>query len=154
MVLFAPAVKISDDISPFLQKISGLLGRLVPKLPLVKLDSSGISRIPEVVEKYDNDPLVYRKGCLARTGAEIIKATKRIRSEVESFTLPVLIMHGTADNLSDIEGSKMLYEGVKSADKILKLYDGYYHEIWHDLGKEKVWKDFLDWINAHIRNGD
>jgi acylglycerol lipase len=150
LILSAGALKISDDISPLLIRMSGIVGRILPKLPTIKLDSSAISRDPEVVKHYDNDPLNYRGGTPARTGAEIVRATRRIQAQMEAITLPLLILHGTADRLTDIEGSKQLYARAGSSDKTLKLYDGLYHEILNEPEKARVLEDIVHWLDTHL----
>ena len=150
ILLSGPTVKVSDDISPFLQKVSGLLSALLPKLPVITLESADICKDPKVVEAYDNDPLNYRGGILARTGAEILKATKTITARVSEISIPMLIMHGTSDKLADVSGSKMLYEQASSKDKTLKLYEGLYHEILNEPEQDQVKADILAWLDAHI----
>ncbi|MCF7823461.1 MAG: lysophospholipase [Candidatus Marinimicrobia bacterium] len=150
ILLSAPSVKVSDDISPLLQKISGLLSIIAPKLPAVKLASADISKDPLVVEAYDNDPLNYRGGILARTGSELLKSTKSIGALASTIRLPILIMHGTSDKLADVSGSKMLYGKVGSADKTLKLYEGLYHEILNEPEQDQVKSDMIAWLDAHI----
>lgn len=152
-LLSAPAVKISDDISPFLVKISSVISTLFPKLPVVQLDSSAISRDPEVVDAYENDPLVYRGKTLARTGAEIVKATKYVQDRLEQVRLPLLIMHGTGDQLTDPEASKQLYERAESQDKTLKMYEGLYHEIMNEPEKEQVFSDIFEWLETRVEGG-
>jgi len=149
LLLSAPSLKISDNISPFMQKMSKFISVVFPKLPALKLDSSGISKDPEVVKSYDTDPLNYRKGILARTGAEILKATEIIGRRMSEITGPVLIMHGTDDRLSDPEGSKNFNEAISSADKTLKLYEGLYHEILNEPEKDRVLDDIAGWLNTH-----
>ncbi len=146
LILSSAALKISDDLSPLLQKMSGVIGKMLPKLPTIKLDAKFISRDPKVVDAYENDPLVYHKGTLAKTGAEIIRATQKIQAKMEMLRLPMLIFHGTADRLTDPEGSKQLYLRAKSADKILKLYEGFYHETMNEPEKERVLNDVLEWL--------
>jgi acylglycerol lipase len=41
-------------------------------------------------------------------------------------------------------------EKAGSTDKTLKLYDGYYHDLLNDLGKEQVIADIKGWIAAHL----
>lgn len=148
LIISAPALKISDDISPLLVKLSAVIGKLFPHLPTIKLDSSAISRDPEVVQKYDTDPLNYRGGIRARTGAEINRATQIIQRQMEAIRLPLLILHGTADRLADPTGSKQLYERARSSDKTLKLYEGFYHEVMNEPEKEKVLDDIASWIEV------
>jgi len=149
LVLSGASVKVSDDISPLLQKISGVLSVLVPKLPAIKLDSSFISKDPAVVTDYDTDPLNYRGGILARTGSELLKSTKIISARMAELELPMLIMHGGEDKLADVSGSEMLHAKVSSKDKTLKIYEGLYHEIMNEPEKEQVFADILAWLDAH-----
>ena len=151
LILSGAVIKISDDISPLLQKLSGIVAAILPNLPITKIDSIGISRDKNVVELYDNDPLVYRGGTLARTGAEIIKGTKHIKNNMKQINIPILIMHGTSDRLADPNGSCQLYDGVTSNDKTLKLYENYYHEILNEPDKEKVMQDIIQWIDERCK---
>ena len=152
VILSAPSVKISKDISPFLQKISSMLSKFFPKLPTIKLETAALSRDPEVLKRRDNDPLVYQGKILLRTGAEILRATKLIQAQMEKISLPLLILHGTEDRFADVEGSKMLYAGVKERDKTLKLYEGLFHEIMNEPEKEQVLDDIVTWMNDHTRS--
>jgi acylglycerol lipase len=61
----------------------------------------------------------------------------------------VFILHGTLDKATMPAGSKEFYENAGSADKTLKLYEGHFHDLLNDLGKEKVLSEIVTWINAH-----
>lgn len=149
LLLSGAAVKISDDISPLLIKLSGVIAKILPKLPTIKLDGTAISRDPNVVENYDSDPLNYRGGIPARSGAELTHATVAIQKNMEAIKLPLLVMHGTADRLADPEGSKQIYARASSEDKTLKLYEGFYHEILNEPEQKRVLGDIVDWLNKH-----
>ena len=82
--------------------------------------------------------------------AEIVRATRRIQAQMEAITLPLLILHGTADRLTDVEGSKQLYARAGSKDKTLKLYEGLYHEILNEPEKAQVLDDVVQWLDAHL----
>ncbi|PIS30012.1 MAG: alpha/beta hydrolase [Candidatus Marinimicrobia bacterium CG08_land_8_20_14_0_20_45_22] len=149
LILSAPSLKISDSISPFLIKMAPLIGKLLPKLPTIVLDKNAISRDPMVVQKYDEDPLNYRGGIPARTGAELNLAIGRIQIQMEILDLPLLILQGTVDHLSDIRGSQMLFDLAKSKDKTFNRYEGFYHEILNDPEKMRVLDDIRDWMEKH-----
>lgn len=151
LILSSPVLKISDDISPMLVKISTIIGKILPKLPTIKLDSSTVSRDPEIVKKYNTDPLNYRGSIPARAGAEINRATKLIQGQMEKIKLPLLILHGTADRLADPEGSKQLYERAQSTDKTLKLYEEFYHEVMNEPEKERILADIVEWLEVHVQ---
>ncbi len=144
------ALKVSDHISPFLQSISGLLAAIVPTLPTIRLEAAAISRDQSVVNAYENDPLVWRKGVRARLGHELLQASKQIQERCTSISLPILILHGTADRLTDPKGSQLLMEKAASSDKQLILSDGGYHELHNDSGKEEIIQQIIDWINQRI----
>jgi acylglycerol lipase len=154
IILSAPSVKISSDVSPILQKASSALACILPRLKTMKIKHRHISRDPAVVEAYDGDPLVYRKGILLKTGSELVKATKRIRSRAQEFSLPVLILQGTRDKLADPDINKWFYETISSSDRTLKLYEGLYHEVMNEPEKEQVLQDIITWLDAHVRCGD
>jgi alpha-beta hydrolase superfamily lysophospholipase len=59
-------------------------------------------------------------------------------------------MHGTEDRLCNPEGSQMLYDLVGSSDKTLKLYKGFYHEVFNEPEHDKVMADVETWLSAHI----
>jgi len=149
-ILSAPALKIGDDISPLLVKVSSLLSAIFPRLKATTLDTQYISRDPEVVEQYDNDPLIYHSGVKARLGAEMISSMIKVRERYSNFTFPVLLMHGTGDKLTDPKGSQWMVDEISSTDKKLELLPGLYHEILKELEKEEVIDKMLSWIIERV----
>lgn len=150
-LFFSSALKISEDISPFLQKISGVLSILVPWLKTIKLESDFLSRDSQVIQDYLNDPLVYKKGTYARTGGEMLKYTKLIQDKFNKISCPILVLHGTGDKLTDYRGSMKLFENASSEDKELKLFEGWYHELCNEPEKEKVFKIMKEWMSDEKR---
>ena len=60
----------------------------------------------------------------------------------------MLILHGTADKAAKPQGSQRFYDSTGSADKTLKLYDGHFHDLLNDVGKEQVMADISEWITT------
>ncbi len=149
LILSAAALKVNDHMHPFLQRISGLVAAVAPRLPSIHLDETAISRRPEAVQAYRDDPLVYHGGMPARTGAELLRSTRQIARRFPELTLPLLIMHGSEDRLTDPEGSRRLYEMSRSTDKTLRLYPGLYHELSQEPEREQVMTDLVEWLQAH-----
>ncbi len=152
LILSSPALKLPADLSPVLQKVSGLLGALAPKLQTVKLDSTLVSRDPAIVSYHQTNPLMYTGGTRARTGAELVKATRQIQHRFKEVEYPFYIFHGTADRITDPEGSKQLYNKAQSTDKTLKLFEGFYHETMNEPEKAQVLSDLVAWISARLPN--
>jgi len=143
--------KVNEDISPILQKMSGVVAAILPKLPTIKLDSEGLSRDPDVEARTQNDPLHYFGGVRARTGDEVLKATAELQARLDELDFPMLIAHGEKDPLTKYEASELLYAKSLSKDKTLKIYPGAKHELFNEINKEEVLGDAVDWIMARAR---
>ncbi|MFC3415358.1 alpha/beta hydrolase [Algoriphagus hitonicola] len=150
IILSAPAIKEAEGTSALLVAISGVLNRISPKLKALVLDIVGISRIPEELEKYKNDPLVYQGKIPVRTGYELLQMMRFIQSNVYRFDFPFLIMHGTADRLTNPKGSRLLFDKSSSRDKTLKIFEGAYHELLNDSDQEEVLSLILDWVKERM----
>lgn len=127
-----------------------LVARVAPNLPAVKLRNEDFSRDPRAVEALNSDPLTAGEVQPAGTVAALLRATDRMRREFPRFTLPVLILHGTADRATMPAGSQLFYDTAGSRDKTLRLYDGHYHDLLNDVGKEAVLRDIVSWIDEHL----
>lgn len=146
IVFSGGALKVDPDLSPFLQKISPLVGRLIPKLKTIKLDSKLVSRVPEEINKYDTDPLINHEGTFASTGYQMLKTIKYVQNNFDKWNIPVLIMHGSMDKLIDPEGSKQMHNKIPIEDKELVILEGLFHEIMREPEKEEVLDKMTSWI--------
>jgi alpha-beta hydrolase superfamily lysophospholipase len=140
------ALKIDENISPFLRKISGIMSKIAPHLKTIKLDPNALSRDPKEVVKYFTDPAVYHGGTKARLGFEMLEAMKSAQNNFHKINIPVLILHGTEDKLADPLGSQWMYDKVSSTDKKLEYFEGLYHEIMNEPEKDDVIKVLITWI--------
>ncbi|MFH1752808.1 MAG: lysophospholipase [Candidatus Omnitrophota bacterium] len=149
LILSGALLKASGKISAPLRIFISIAGTIFPSSPVLKeIDSSKVSSDPGVAKRYNDDPLVYHGKLLARQAREISRAIERIQREMEEISLPLLILHGTADRLVDIEGSRQLYARAGSKDKTIKLYEGFYHEVLNEPGKDRVLSDVAAWLKA------
>ena len=127
------------------------LSHIAPRLPVLTLKNEDFSRDPKAVEALNNDPLTVRESQPAMTVAALVRADERLREEFPRITLPLLIMHGTEDKATVCHGSEFFHETAGSQDKTLKLYEGHYHDLLNDFGKETVLADIVAWMEARIR---
>jgi alpha-beta hydrolase superfamily lysophospholipase len=150
LILSGASLTASPSVSPALLAMAGVVAALAPKMGVTALDASAISRDKAVVDAYVNDPLVFCGKIPARTGAELANMWKTLPEKMPQIKLPILIMHGSADQLAAPEGSKLLYERASSTDKTLKLYDGFYHEIFNEPEHKQVMADVEAWLAKHV----
>lgn len=126
------------------------LSHLLPHAHVLKLKNADFSRDPAVVADMDADPLIANETQPTLTVAEMARADERLRQSFPSFTLPVLILHGTGDRATRPSGSQEFFDHAGSRDKSLKLYEGYFHDPLRDLGKEVVMADIIAWLEARL----
>ncbi len=150
LILSGATIKPGTSLSRVKIAMASFLSLILPRIGVDIIDASTISRDKAVVDAYINDPLVYRGKISARLGFELIRAMQELKRQMPQIKLPILIMHGTDDRLCDPEGSLMLYERVSSPDKTLKLYDGFYHEIFNEPEREHVFRDVEAWLAARM----
>lgn len=148
MALSGPLLQIGDDLSPAKARLLGLVARIAPQLRPEALDATAISRDPAVVSAYEADPLVYSGKITAGIGAALIGALGRFPERYGSLALPVLVMHGTDDRLTNIEGSRQLEAMATNADVTAHYYDGLYHEIFNEPEREAVLGDLVTWLDG------
>ena len=79
--------------------VAPLLSRVLPDVGVLQLDAEAVSRDPEVVRDYRTDPLNHTGKMVARTGAELMATALAMPQRLPALTLPLLVLHGTADRL-------------------------------------------------------
>ncbi|WP_426611915.1 alpha/beta hydrolase [Bradyrhizobium sp. McL0616] len=129
------------------------VGRLAPHLRVLKLKNEDFSRDPEIVESMNVDPLIAGESQTARTVAELIRADETLKMEFPRITLPLLILHGTADKAAKPSGSQFFHDTAGSKDKTLRSYDGAFHDPLNDIDRANVLADIVNWIDAHLAAG-
>jgi acylglycerol lipase len=148
LIVSAP-VAVLEAASP-VQRLAGhVLSVVAPKLGVYEIDSSTVSRDPDVVHDYDADPLNYHGKLPARTVHEMAGEVGLFPDSLARITVPLLVQVGTGDKLVPPVSSELVYERASSEDKTIKRYDGLYHEILNEPERDAVVADTLAWLDAH-----
>jgi acylglycerol lipase len=126
-----------------------VLGRLLPNVSIpTGLDANLICRDPEVVAAYLADPLVHDKASLA-LGRDGAIGAEYALAHAGEFTLPLLLVHGTADQVAYASGSKEFAAKVPGEVE-LTLYEGLVHETHNEPEKAQVLAANIAWFDAHV----
>ena len=129
------------------------LSHVAPHAHILHLKNEDFSRDPQAVSAMNADPLIAHETQPTRTLAAMVRADERLKDAFPRITLPVLILHGTADKATKPSGSQFFYDTVGSSDKTLKFYNGGFHDPLNDIGKEVVMGDITAWIVARVAVG-
>ncbi|MDT5143300.1 MAG: hypothetical protein QOE52_3235 [Mycobacterium sp.] len=150
MVLSGPAVAAQTAVSPPLAWLAKTLGAIVPGLPVQQLDAGAVSRDPAVVDAYNTDPLVYHGKVPAGVARALVLVGETMPKRAAALTAPLLVVHGSEDQLIPVDGSRQLVDAVGSSDVELKVYPGLYHEVFNEPERDQVLDDVVSWINARL----
>ncbi|QQC63900.1 alpha/beta hydrolase [Paraburkholderia ginsengisoli] len=150
LILSSPALAPGRDVPRWMLALSQVISRVYPGFPAMKVDAALLSRLQPVVNANRNDPLVHHGAIPARTGAELLLAMARIERGRAGLRMPLLVYHGTADKLTEPEGSRAFGQHAGSPDKTLTLHEGSYHETMNDVDRDRVIAALIDWIEKRI----
>ena len=149
-VLTGAAIQSPQQPSSIVLFINRVIASVMPRLGVLRMDASGISRDSQIISDYENDPLVYRGKATAGLVTALFSAMKRVVENATSIRLPMLIMHGSVDSLTAVEGSKLLHDSISSEDKKIVIYDGLYHEILNEPERKNVMAEILEWLETRM----
>lgn len=159
-LLEGPFIGFSAEEQPSkLKVVAGrLAGKLLPRFQLVnRLPPENLVRVPEVIQSLRDDPLCHDTGTLEGLGGMLDRTaaldghTAKLSKKVQNLWLG----HGTLDKGTSFDASKRWFDamtgGVK--DRTFKAYEGYFHQLHADYGKEVFYQDVGDWILARCDSG-
>jgi alpha-beta hydrolase superfamily lysophospholipase len=145
-VISGAALAISPNLSSVKQWAARVLSRIVPTLRSSSdLPTDGLSRDPEVVRRYEADPLVETSMTVS-LGAAMLSAQRETAGLGMRVALPLLGLHGGEDPICPASGTQRFLDDVPVPGSACKVYPGLRHEIFNEPEREQVWQDVLDFI--------
>jgi alpha-beta hydrolase superfamily lysophospholipase len=149
-VLSSTPIEPAGVKKPLKVLVARLLSRVRPTYSIdLGLDPTSLSRDPQVVQAYKDDPLV--QGFVSvRWGTEAMSVQDRASMNAHLIRLPVLFIHGANDPLHLVNGVRSFFEKIQYPDKQLLVYEGSLHEPHNDLEHETVASDLADWLERRL----
>lgn len=122
---------------------------LFPGAGALTLPIDKFSRSPDVIAAAKNDPFVDLADVPARTVAGLLDTMDRIAERRAAFTLPILAIHGEADEITLPRGSKEFVTGATSKDRALWSCPKMVHDLLHEPEHDAIIRGISDWLAAH-----
>lgn len=144
-IVGAPWLKLA--FSPgFIKEVLAMVGsQLFPKLTQNSdLELGSISKIPEVLKAYAEDPLIQHK-ITPRMFVEIQKAGLFAKQNGGRISVPTLLYHGNADKITSHDSSKKM--ASKSTNIQFLSIDNAYHEVHNDIEKDLLFAEIAKFIS-------
>ncbi len=146
LVLSSPAYSVVT--LPFRIELLGyLLYFFMPKLS-IGYPSLAYKRShdPDVINAVAADPLIIMEAT-PRFYIQFRKMNKFLQDQAGHIDVPILILQAGDDEIVHPEGAKVLYERLKNPEKKLIWYEGFYHEVFHEIERDKVIADLIEWLD-------
>lgn len=147
-IISGALVSVPDFVSDLTVKIGTFLSKVLPKIRLIGIDKSALSRDPKVVTDYINDPLCFVGKSTARISSVINDGITYVEEKGSNISQPILILHGGMDQICNPAWSTYLHNLVSSQQNQLIIYDELYHEIYNEPEQDTVFNDVLKWLDG------
>lgn len=150
IIISGPPIRPVGIAKPYLVTIARILSGIWPRFSMdVGAGAEALSRDPEIINQAKDDPLTHSVATV-RWGTECLATISTVRHNVDQLQVPILLIHGSADKVNDLQGSQEIFKKIKVADKRLIIYPGSYHEPHNDLDRNQVMHDLINWLENHL----
>lgn len=146
VVASSPALRLKSPPSVIEIILAKLLISFIPQLAVGnRIPFEDISHDEDAIAEAKADKLSHRLISI-RLFFEMLEAMRYAFDNISKIEVPVLLLHGTGDRVTDADATKEFYESLSCADKEIKLYPELYHELFREINKEQIQKQVLDWV--------
>lgn len=157
---YDPAFRAAVITSPWLgtvvpaprwQIIAGaVLNRVLPAFPFpVRLDPEDLSRDPDRVADYRDDPEIHST-LTPRLFAETSSAIELALRRGERIRVPVLFILAGHDRIVDSERSLSFARALPSDRVDIELLEGHYHEVLQEPDRTATMALIRDWLEDRV----
>ncbi|KAE8793247.1 monoglyceride lipase [Hordeum vulgare] len=151
IILTSPAVRVKPA-HPIVGAVAPIFSLIAPKFQFKGANKRGIpvSRDPAALLAKYSDPLVYTGPIRVRTGHEILRISSYLLHNLKKVTVPFVVLHGTADRVTDPLASQELYREAASRHKDLRLYEGFLHDLLFEPERDEIAADIIRWMDRTL----
>lgn len=101
----------------------------------------------EEMENYKKDPLIKRKITVRLVNEMLLYGSRLEGMETISFPFPVFMLSPDMEKVVDSSKAVRFFEKVQAPQKEIKTFEGFYHEVFHELEQEKA----FDTLRVYVR---
>lgn len=150
-VVSSPFLGVSAPVPTWKKTLSKLIVNIYPQISIPSgLNPEHLSHDPKIVENYKNDKLVL-KNATAGWYEATMKAIELAFLEVNKIQKGLHFLVAGDDKLVDAKATQNFFDQIpKEVGSTLRVYPEMYHEIFNEVGKEKVWMDLLHLLKSNL----
>lgn len=149
IIASSPWIRLSFEPASVMVALGKIMYRVYPAFSQPNgLNTAHLSRDQAVVKAYEQDPLVHNR-ITAAMGIAMLSQSRWLDKYSGPFPVPLLLMHGTADQITSPQASEALARRLEG-DVTFKAWQGLYHEAHNEDIKEQVFEFVLGWLHQHL----
>jgi len=153
MVLMGPLIKPDPKTaSPFQQFMARVTSQVLPRLEIGGVDINVVTSDPVERRKLIGDQLRYHGGLKALMGNTMLDGMNSLEQNFSNVKSPYLIILGSEDKLSNIDGSKEFHKLSGSRDKTFRVIQNGFHNLYleRESIRQKTINETWSWIYRRI----
>jgi alpha-beta hydrolase superfamily lysophospholipase len=138
------------DFGAFTRLRVNVMAALAPTMGATSIDRTGITRIAEESEAAEHDPMIHHGKVPMLLAATALTTAHGNRKRYRNWNVPTLLLHGTADTITDPKESVKFHDSISSLDKTLHLVEGGYHELLNDVERDQTLQTLMAWLERRV----
>jgi len=148
LIVTSPWLKLSFEPHRSKVRLASIMNNVLPSfVQNADLVADHLSHDPAAVNNYKNDPLVHGKISVSLFHCAIT-AAKNALDNASRLKVPLLLLHGSDDQICSPEGSREFASNTKLAE--FRLWEGGYHELHNEFFKMDVFNYIINWITLKL----
>jgi alpha-beta hydrolase superfamily lysophospholipase len=148
-IITSPWIKLKNPPSAVLKFLIRLANRFIPRLTVATgLRSDEFYGNDEFTDKKERDELLHNR-ISPRLFLEVCKQSEQIIRNIKTLNIPILLMHGKDDPITDISGSREILEASK-ANIDYKEWNDAGHHLHNYPGSNDVMNFIVKWIEGKL----
>lgn len=145
VLVSAPPIDLALKVPLWKELAAQVLHTTVPDIKLGnEISADFLSHDRVKTFDYVQDPLRASKAS-PRLYISMKKSMAYVRLHALNIQIPLLLMSGSEDPIVDHHAMKEFYNNLNTHKKWIE-YKGMYHEIFNEIGREKVYEEVAKWF--------
>lgn len=150
-VLSSPLLGVTVEIPAFKRKSANFLAKVAPNMTLSnEIPDKHLTHYKKVLESYANDSWRHNR-ISPRLFVDMLASMDYVFKQRDKLKIPLLMQQAGDDLVVSQKRGEEFFDGLEINDKEKIIYEGYYHEIYNEIWREKPFNDLKRWIQNHIK---
>jgi len=154
IIATSPLIAQAHPVASLARKAGGLASNFLPWVTVkAAINPAQLSHDQKVGEDYQKDPYVQFFSTL-RAVSTMLNLGNHLSSQgfkLWPASLPVLLLHGTADEVTSHTATEEFYRGIKADDKSFSPYEGGFHELHNEPEfRQQLIDEVIGWTLKHV----